>query len=322
MGLFKGLLKTAVLAGGAVAAVVAGERFMLRKLAENHDPHPEWRATDPHGEVSWVETGDGARLRVVSAGEGPPLLLLHGLNVDLALWSKMFDDLVAAGHRVITYDHRGHGESTVGSYGQSIDLMADDLKAIVEHFDVRDAVAVGHSMGGMVLLTFATRHAGAAAERLRGMVLVASSPGGVFEVPRNMAQLALLKTGAAFPIVSHPDHGRVLAADYFGADPPLSHVESLATLWAETPAEHFDDNAAALGDFDVRAELGTVAIPALVVGGTKDKNLPHRMSEFIASRLPEARLETFDTGHMIPWEEPKVLTDMVLGFAKERQAAT
>ncbi len=258
----------------------------------------------------------------MSAGSGPPIVLVHGINVDLELWSPVFDDLVASGHRVVAFDLRGHGESTVGSYGQNVDLMADDLKDVLEHLDLRHAIVVGHSTGGMAALTLATRHPGAAAERLAGLVLVATTAGGVFEVPRNMAQLALLKLGAGYRLVSHPRHGLVLAAEYFAPQPPLSQVRALATMWAETAEHYFDDNGLALADYDVRDRLAGVPVPSLVVVGDRDKALPPRMSQFLASRLPDARLERLEgIGHMVPWEAPEALVDMIVGFAKERRVS-
>lgn len=62
--------------------------------------------------------------------------------------------LVKAGYRVIVFDQRGHGQSTIGSSGVGSRPMAEDYRAIVEHFDVKDAVLVGHSMGGFLAQVF------------------------------------------------------------------------------------------------------------------------------------------------------------------------
>ena len=86
--------------------------------------------------------------------------------------------LVERGHRVIAFDQRGHGRSTLGSEGSGSAAMAGDYVAILEHFDVRDGVLVGHSMGGFVAIRAMLDHPDLA-QRLCGLILFATWAGRV-----------------------------------------------------------------------------------------------------------------------------------------------
>ncbi|MDH3731202.1 MAG: alpha/beta hydrolase, partial [Acidimicrobiia bacterium] len=171
VGLFKGLIKTGLVVGGIAGAVYVAERLMIKQLGDNPDPEPGWRPQTPDGELSTITTDDGTSLRVISEGEGSPIVLVHGLLVSLDVFALVWDDLVKAGHRVIGVDLRGHGGSTVGGDGHGLDLSGDDLATLIRELDLHDAVMVGHSMGGMAVLSFAVRHPDLAAERVSGLVI-------------------------------------------------------------------------------------------------------------------------------------------------------
>ncbi len=320
MGLFKGLLKAGAVVGAAAGAVYAAERLALARLEGNPDPDPAWAPRTPHGRLTRVQAADGTALRAIVAGEGPPLLLLHGLMVKLEVWEPIFDDLVQAGHRVIAVDLRGHGGSTVGHHGHGVEPLAADVAAIIEQLDLHDAVAVGHSLGGMALLMFALRHPEVAADHLAGMILINSSAGGLFEVLQNKAQLALLKTGLALRVVASPLHGPLLATAYFAPRSPASRVKALSSMWAATPPDTVIEATTALVDYDVRHELADVAVATLVISGPEDRVTPPGHSMLLAEELPDARLESIPGGgHMLQWERPGELIDLITDFAKERQ---
>ena len=80
-------------------------------------------------------------------GDGQPVVLIHGYPLSGRGWDKQVPALLAAGHRVITYDRRGFGQSSQPTTGYDYETFAADLAALVEHLDLREAVLVGHSMG-------------------------------------------------------------------------------------------------------------------------------------------------------------------------------
>lgn len=91
------------------------------------------------------------------AGEGPPLLLVHGWGADSHQWSWHIDAL-AAKHRVIAVDLRGHGYSSVPDTGNTPRRMAADLAALLAALDIPEVVAMGHSMGGQIVSILAVEH--------------------------------------------------------------------------------------------------------------------------------------------------------------------
>src|ERR687885_1835019 len=80
-------------------------------------------------------------------GSGRPVVLIHGYPLSGASWEKQTAALLAAGHRVITYDRRGFGKSSQPTIGYDYDTFADDLHALLEHLALEDVILVGFSMG-------------------------------------------------------------------------------------------------------------------------------------------------------------------------------
>ena len=108
-------------------------------------------AADPQGEESWLDRPDGTRLRMRSAGAGDrTVLLAHGYAVTMMEWNVVTALLVDAGYRVITFDQRGHGKSTIGTDGIGSLQMAGDYLAIMEHWDLRDVLLVGQRPQGLL----------------------------------------------------------------------------------------------------------------------------------------------------------------------------
>lgn len=322
MGLLKGLLKLGVFVGAVAATGYVAERALLARLEENPDPDPNWRPTTPAGETLRIPTKDGTTLRAVAAGEGPPLVLIHGLMFSIDGWSTVFTDLVDAGHRVIAYDMRGHGGSGVGSDGWEMETFGDDLGSVLEHLDLRQAVVVGHSMGGMSALTFALDNPRRAAERLAGLVLCSTSGGGIYDSPQNKAQLMALRAGLAQKLINHPVHGPLLSRLNFGPRPRFSQVKGFNAMYAACDPETVQNAPIAMEFYDVRSRLGDVEVPTMVLHGSDDGALPPEGASLLAEGIPGARLEWISgAGHMVHWEAPTEFTDLVIDFAKERQVA-
>lgn len=320
MGLFKGIFKMGLVVGAAVGIGYLAERAFLAKLQEHPDPDPNWRPVTPEGEAARVGTADGASLRAVRAGSGPPIVLTHGLMVPIDVWGPVFSELVEAGHEVIAYDLRGHGGSGVGSEGFGMDQYADDLKAILEHYDLHNAIVVGHSMGAMGAMTFALRYPDVARERLVGMVVASTSPGGVFDLPQNKAQLALVQAGVAQRLIESPVHGPLLARPYFGPRPPFSQISVLNGMHAATDPDTTRKAPLSMVDYDLRDRLGEIAVPTMVLHGSEDMVLLPDGATLLAEGIPGARLVWMHgIGHMLQWEAPDEFVDRIVDFAKERQ---
>jgi pimeloyl-ACP methyl ester carboxylesterase len=110
---------------------------------------------------------NGVRLHLQAAGEGPDIVLVHGIAANIAFWYPRIAPRLARDRRVTLYDLRGHGMSEMPERGYTPADMADDLRGLLDHQGIERADLVGHSFGGAVCLEFAARHP----ERVRSLTL-------------------------------------------------------------------------------------------------------------------------------------------------------
>jgi pimeloyl-ACP methyl ester carboxylesterase len=257
----------------------------------------------------FVDVADGGRIHVVERGQGPPLVLLHGLMLSSALWVHQLRDL-ADHHRVIAVDFRGHGQSLPGSSGSGIAILADDVATVLETLGVEHAVVVGHSMGGMVALQLATglppteRH-----RRIAGIVLSSTTAGPFVTVPgftgvvrvTGPATARALLMGERFGAKALPsrDLRWWLTRLGFGADAPAVQVRFVEAMHRGTPTRTLADLIGSLATFDLSDRVGALDVPVLVVVGSHDKLTAPRLARRMAAALPDASLvELPRCGHM------------------------
>jgi pimeloyl-ACP methyl ester carboxylesterase len=280
--------------------------------------------TLPFDEARHLPAADGGHLFTTAHGHGPTFLFVHGFATTSRVWTKQFRDLPRAGIRTVAFDHRGHGASTAPMGDVSIDNLADDIRVVVEGLDLRDAVVVGHSMGGMALLAFAVRYPEVAAARLRGLVLVSTAARlGLAQIP--LLGRALTPFTAGFVrsgAWSRSDWSRWTARLLFGKDPYPSQVDLVRALLASAREETVVGCAAALTSFDLTGQLGRMALPTLVVNGTADLFTTPGDARRLARAIPDARLELLPgAGHMVMLEQAERFGALLCGFARERGVA-
>lgn len=317
-----------LLVGGAAAAVAsaavgyAASRVVVRRERARPDPHAD-HPFEPVFDLERAVTGhDGTELHVVERGRGIPVLMGHGVTIDRRTWVHQLEDLPERGIRAIVFDQRGHGRSSVGHEGFGLDQLADDLRSLVEELDLRDAVLVGHSMGGMGLQAFAARHPEVLRERVAGLVLMST----VSHSQRSWGALARLRPGrgaerrdARFVrAMSDPDIGYLLARYAVGRGSFASHVDLTRRMVSETAPRTRMLAVRALARFDLRPDLAAIPVPTLVVCGTRDRLTPARASRSMAQRIPDARLELLeDAGHMPMFERAEEVSRLLADFARE-----
>jgi non-heme chloroperoxidase len=303
-------------AGAAVAAIVAGRRW---RTAE--DPCAGHVLDLEGAEVFKLDRPDGAVLEGVVVGSGPTVVLSHCWTGSRATWEPVAARLVAAGRRVVLYDQRGHGASTLGADVLTVDQLGEDLAAVLDAVDARDAVLAGHSMGGMALQALAVARPDVVAERVRALVLVGTAGFGVAAGPlsapvrfvtgdRRIERLLAGRLGPALTrgaVGRHPRHAHLVATrDAFLSLPTGVRLQFLTALQA----------------MDFRAGLADVAAPTTVVVGSRDLLTPPRLGRAIVAAVPGARLvEVPGAGHMLPYEEPDLLAEIIASAATEGGAS-
>lgn len=291
--------RTAVLlaaaAGAAVGtgALLAAERRWHRVEAE------DGLLRLPDGDEHEVESPDGAVLAMADVGErdGPTVVLSHCWMGSRTMWAGVARRLVERGHRVIAYDQRGHGASSIGDEGCTIEALAADLAVILERADARDAVLAGHSMGGMTIQAFAAAHADIAEARVRRFVLVATAAGGLGRGRLTDVAGAVIAAPLLDRVLS-TRRGHALVRTAHGRDVAHGHLVATRDLLVATDPAVRRDFLTSIGTMDLRPGLREVAIPTTVVAGQRDRLTPVRLSRHIADAVPDARLVVLpDAGH-------------------------
>ena len=105
-----------------------------------------------------ITTSDGTEIFYKDWGSGEPIVFSHGWPVSADDWDTKMLFFLEDGYRVIAHDRRGHGRSTQTAGGHDMDHYADDLAALTDHLDLRNAIHVGHSTGGGEVVRYIGRH--------------------------------------------------------------------------------------------------------------------------------------------------------------------
>lgn len=259
----------------------------------------------------------GTRLRYLVAGEGEPLLLVHGLGGAAANWLAVAP-LLLGGRRLLVPELPGHGGSAALPAAASLNAYADRLGLLLEHEGLASAAVVGHSLGGAIALRLSIRRPDAVS------ALVLAGAAGISSGTRN-ARYALTITGIVKPGRRLAPHRwriarsnalkRVVFGRWGASDPPALRAE-LAEAFLSGPARHTDTVSAAqaLVRDDPRPDLDRVRCRSLVLWGARDNQLPVEDAFDYARRL-RARLRVIaDCGHLLIGERPEACADAIDDF--------
>lgn len=240
-----------------------------------------------------------------TAVDGPAVVLTHGAGVDHTMWDAQVDALTEAGYRVIVWDMRGHGESTLapGTRFTAADAL-DDLAALLEECRVDRAVLVGHSLGGNLVQAFTRTHA----ERVAGLVVMDSTWNtGPLSGPE---RLALRLAAPALALVPAPALPGMMARA--SAIRP-SAVERTKATFARMPKRRFLDVWTATVTFVDPAPGYRSPVPLALVRGSRDR------TGNIATAMPRwARTEGVaehvipGAGHIVTWDAPDATAHALL----------
>lgn len=313
-------------AAGVAGALYGGQRAVAARIRRG-GPHD---ADDPlvpeFDRALRIDCHDGARLHVIerdaATGRGaPPIVLSHGITLSSRVWARQIRSFSSAGFRTVAIDGRGHGESTVGDSGHSIENLAADLRSVLEALDLRDALLVGHSMGGMAVQAFAVHHPEVVAERVSGLALLSTSPRALVS-DAHRTRRGLERAAGWVPdvgvVMRQRNLGLLVARIGFGDDPDPRCVEATRQMLGECSRDTIRDAGRALFELDLTPELPGLDVPTLVVVGSADLLTPPRDARQIADLVPGARLvEMPRAGHMLMYERTAELDELVVGFARE-----
>jgi pimeloyl-ACP methyl ester carboxylesterase len=259
----------------------------------------------------------GAPLRYAVGGDGPPLVLVHGLGGTIENWRALAPQL-ALHHRVLVPDLPGHGHSAPLPEARHVDALSEAVLALADAEELGAAVWVGHSLGGVVVLRAAVLRPDA----VRGLVLAASA--GIGSASR-AAQVTLAVLGITRPARLVAPHrrrwsrsrlGRRVAFGWWGAADPEALDPELAEAFLVGPAHHTNTRQAgrALLVSDPRTELDRITCPCLCLWGASDNWV--RLGDGIeyARRLRAPLRAIAGCGHLLIGERPDACLAAIRDF--------
>ena len=305
----------------------------------------------PAGRVVEVHSADGTRIHteVFGPDDGYPIVLAHGITCSIRVWANQIADL-SRDHKVIAYDHRGHGRSGVPPLGgrrngYGLDFLAADLDAVLAATLApgERAVIAGHSMGGIAISSWSQRYPQRVRQCADAVALINTTTGDLLRnvdflpVPpalvggRVRAAGLLLKRLGAAPLVpgSVQQSRRFVAALAVGrhADPAIA--DFVFDLFAQTPAAGRGGWARVLVDSlgPKHISLRNLTVPTLVIGSRDDRLLPVGSSRRIAADAPNlASFVELSGGHCGILERPdevnQLLRQLVESTAEKRRISS
>jgi len=258
-------------------------------------------------------------------GTGNPVVLIHGYPLSGASWEKQVAVLLAAGHRVITYDRRGFGKSSQPTMGYNYDTFAEDLHKIVTQLELRDFALVGFSMGGGEVARYLGKYGSNGVSKA---VFISSVPPFLLKTPDNPEGV----DGSVFEGIQ-----KAVAADryaffteffknFYNTDLLLGKRVSEQTVQASW---NIAAGASATASFecvrtwyeDFRNDLPRIDVPTLVIQGDADRILPITASGLRTAKLVKgARLVVVKDGpHCVTWTHAEQVNGELLEFLREDQ---
>lgn len=248
-----------------------------------------------------TENGRDIQLNVTDQGSGTPVVLIHGWPLSGASWANQVPALVEAGHRVITYDRRGFGESSQPEGGYDYDTFAADLRSVLEQLDVTDAALVGFSMGGGEVVRYLSRYG---SDRVSKAVLAAAVPPYLYVSDDNPEGGLDDATIEHFESGVKEDRAGFLdgfTTEFFSAAGTLTVSEDVRqeAIQMALPASPVATLACirAFGQTDFRDDVAAIDVPTLVIHGDSDGVVPFDVSgKRSAEQIAGARLHVVEGG--------------------------
>ena len=236
-----------------------------------------------------ITAKDGTQIYYKDWGRGPVVTFSHGWPLNADMWDGQMLFLAQQGFRVVAHDRRGHGRSGQASSGNDMNGYADDLAAVIETLDLRDATLVGHSTGGGEVVRYIGRHGTA---RVAKVVLIAAVPPLLLKTDANPEGLPMeVFDGIRAAIVADRSQAwRDFAPRFYGANRPGAKVSQGVLdqfwLWSmQAGLKNAFDSIKAFSETDFTEDLKRIDRPTLVLHGEDDQVVPVHDSARKSARL-------------------------------------
>jgi len=275
--------------------------------------------------MSYITTKDGRQIYYKDWGKGPVVTFSHGWPLSSNAWDGQMLFLAQRGFRVVAHDRRGHGRSTQTSVGNDMDGYADDLAAVIEALDLKEATLVGHSTGGGEVARYIGRYG---TKRVAKAVLIAAVPPLMLKTSANPEGLPIeVFDKMRADLIKDPSQfWKDLAAPFYGANRPGAKVSQgmLDQFWLwsmQAGLLNAYESIKAFSETDQTEDLKKFDVPTLVLHGEDDQIVPVKDSAKKSAKLIKGSQEIYYPGapHGITATHAEWVNSHLLEFLQQGQ---
>jgi non-heme chloroperoxidase len=271
-----------------------------------------------------IKTKDGIEIFYKDWGKGQPMVFSHGWPLSADDWDAQMMFFLNRGFRVIAHDRRGHGRSTQTDSGHDMDHYADDLAAVVQALDLKDAIHVGHSTGGGEVVHYIARHG---ESRVAKAAIISAVPPLMVKTDKNpnglpksvfdefQAQLAAGRSQFYYDIASGPFYNY----NRPGAKPSQAVILNWWRQGMMGGAKAHYDGIVAFSQTDFTEDLKKISVPVLVMHSEDDQIVPYVAAGPLSAKLlKNGILKTYKGfPHGMPTTEAATVNSDLLTFIRD-----
>jgi pimeloyl-ACP methyl ester carboxylesterase len=262
----------------------------------------------------FIQVGD-IRMGYRTYGNGYPLVMIMGYGSTMRLWEPTLIHSLSTYYKLIVFDNRGMGDTETGQRPFSIEQFADDTAELMDALDIRQAHVLGWSMGALIAEEVALRHPG----KVNKLILYAAHCNAdVFPPTPEVIRKLTDMTG------SPKEQGIRFISTLFPPDWLRSSQDRIKEIFyrplGSTPPETMKKQSMAIGQWKGCCDrLGDIKNPALVITGADDLLVPPQNAHYIAGKIPNARLLSYENGgHGLMFQYPEKFSEKVIDFLNSK----